>query len=226
MAAQPGQATDDPLFRQLSDISEKVFGSYDRYFPYTIMWPWVAARLQKLSSGSRVLDLGSGITPLPLFLAQLGMSVDCVDNHPTVRTLPFPKTWTGWGFFDYGVLDPAIEAHHCSVADFETSKRFDAVYSIGLIAHLRHDVRRSLFARCARWLANSAMLLLAIDLIPSTDFLWNRCQDQEVEAPVVHGTVQAVSEELVSAGFWVKDLRIERNVPEARTDILLIHASR
>jgi hypothetical protein len=38
--------------------------------------------------------------------------------------------------------------------------------------------------------------------------------------------VQAVSEELVSAGFWVKDLRIERNVPEARTDILLIHASR
>jgi cyclopropane fatty-acyl-phospholipid synthase-like methyltransferase len=214
------------LYSRLTELSRAAFGGHDAYFPYTIMWPFVIARLEALPPGSRVLDLGAGITPLPLFLAQIGAHVDTVDNHPTERTLPFDEHWNGWGFFDYRALHPHLTSHHCSVADFTTSQRFDAVYSLGLIAHLPHDVRAALVARCAQWLNPRGDLLLAIDLIPSSDFLWNRCEGREVEPPTRHGSVDSVLDELAAQGLTMRNTRIVRSLPQARTDLLLIHAAK
>jgi cyclopropane fatty-acyl-phospholipid synthase-like methyltransferase len=214
------------LYSRLTEISRAAFGGHDAYFPYTIMWPFVIARLEALPPGSRVLDLGAGITPLPLFLAQIGAHVDTVDNHPTVRTLPFDEHWNGWGFFDYSALHPHLTSHHCSVADFTSSQRFDAIYSVALIAHMPRAVREDTLRRCRDWLLLGGRLLLAIDVIPSSDFLWNRSEGLEVEPPIQHGTVADVVDQLAELGFQTNESRVVRGVYKSRTDLLFIDCIR
>src|SRR5712692_6498816 len=74
------------LLRELVDVSHAAFGFFADQFTYTINYPWVAARLEGLPAGSRVLDFGAGVSPMPLWLADRGVLVDTVDNHPIERT--------------------------------------------------------------------------------------------------------------------------------------------
>ena len=66
----------------------------------------------------RVLDIGAGMSPLPLFLAKRGMFVECVDKHPAVRVFPPQPDWTEWGFIDYGPLHPNLSSFHCDISEF------------------------------------------------------------------------------------------------------------
>src|SRR5262249_11687932 len=69
------------LLGRLVAPSRRAFGFYTQHYQHTINYPWLAARLEKLPPGARVLDIGAGLNPLPLFLAERGVSVDCVDKH-------------------------------------------------------------------------------------------------------------------------------------------------
>jgi SAM-dependent methyltransferase len=210
------------LLNRLVEISRRAFGYYDSFYPYTIMYPWVASRLERLPAGSRVLDLGAGISPLPLFLGEAGVRVDCVDNNRVIRTLPETKDWTGWGFFDYSKLNPNLSGHHCSAEEFTPSGTFDAIYSVGMVAHMSRAIRQRTLQRCRTWLRPSGTLLLTIDVIPSSDFLWNRFEGLEVEPPICHGTVDDVLNELTGVGFQLNEWRVIRTVYKSRPDLLLI----
>ena len=217
-------ASDRPeLLRELVDISRRAFGFYVGQFSYTINYPWAAARLEGVKPGSRVLDVGSGLSPLPLWLAKRAVLVDCVDSHPIVRIPPISDDWNEWGFFDYGQLHPGLTSHHCTIAEFTPMASFDAIYSVCVLAHMPRAVREDTLRRCREWLSSGGILLLALDLISATDFLWNRSGGREVESPVKHGTHYDVLCQLANLGFQLKEVEVIRTIYRWRTDLLLIH---
>ena len=65
-------------------------------------------------------------------------------------------------------------------------------------------------------------MLLALDMIPSSEFLWNRCEGVEVEPPARHGTVTDLTDQLEALRFRINERRVVRSIPGARTDLLLI----
>ncbi len=212
------------LLLHLVKLSRQAFGFYTSQFSYTINYPWIAARLARLPAGARALDIGAGLSPVPLFLAEKGVRVDCVDNSSNIRQLPSAADWNEWGFFDYSVLHASLRAHHCDIMHFVPSARFDAIYSICVLAHMPRTVREKTLQDCHEWLVPKGRLFLAIDVIPSTDFLWNRTGNREVEAPVQHGTIEHVTGQLERLGFQIQECKVQRTVPKSRTDLLFIAA--
>jgi SAM-dependent methyltransferase len=214
------------LLGQLVDLARRSFGFYTNHYPYTINYPWVVEKVEGLSRGSRVLDIGAGVSPVPLLLAERGLFVDCVDNHRVIRTPPSAPDWNEWGFFDYGRLHPHLTAHHCDIIKFAPSARFDAIYSVSALAHMTRTVRQKTLRLCRDWLRPKGRLLLAIDVIPATDFLWNRSGGLEVEPPIRHGTVDGLVHELDSLGFQMQESRLLRTVYRSRTDLLFIDCTK
>jgi SAM-dependent methyltransferase len=221
LAAQPNA----DLLRDLVESSRNAFGFYPSHFPYTITYPWMSERIGQLPEGSRVLDIGSGLSPVPLFLARRGILVDCVDNSRHVRTLPPASGWNEWGFFDYSSFHRNLTSHHCDITEFAPAARFDAIYSVAALAHMPRTTREKSLDRCRDWLRPNGRLFLAIDIIPSTDFIWNRSEGVEVESPIRHGTIDDVLDQLQRLGFRADECRVMRTVYKSRTDLLFIACS-
>jgi len=220
-------AADHPgLLGRLVEISRRAFGFYTQHYQHTINYPSLAARLEKLRPGSCALDIGAGLNPLPLFLAERGVFVDCVDKHRLIRTPPVAADWNEWGFFDYRLLHPNLRAHHCDIADFRPSLEFAAIYSACSIAHMPAVLRQEVFQRCREWLRPGGTLLLALDLIPSSDFIWNLSEGQDVEPLLQHGTISDLLRQLTGLRFRIYERKLIRAIHRARTDLLFIDAIR
>lgn len=69
-------------------------------------------------------------------------------------------------------------------------------------------------------------LRLAIDLLPKSDFLWNRSAGPEVEPPTEHGTVDDLLASIEREGLRVTEKKIRRTVYASRTDLLFVEAVR
>ena len=81
--------------------------------------PWCAEAIcHRLDSvdGAKVLDVGSGISPLPTYLARHGMQVTCLDVHPV--KLP-------------GVKTIAMDAR-----EWKGEERFDVITCISTVEHI------------------------------------------------------------------------------------------
>ncbi len=212
------------LLCELVGLSRKAFGFYPHHYPYTISHSWAARKLEHSALGARVLDIGAGLSPMPLFLARRGAFVHTVDPHRTVRSLPVANDWNEWGFFDYAQLHPSLRSHHCSIADLVPSGKFDVIYTICVIAHLHHKVRKSLLRRSRDLLRRGGVLLLAVDLVPSTNLLWNHVEGREVEPLVEHGTIDDVLNQLCDLGFQIDEARTLRDITHSRTEHFYIAA--
>jgi cyclopropane fatty-acyl-phospholipid synthase-like methyltransferase len=220
-------AAGDATARALAELdaaSLATFGYIDDYAPYRVAHPWLLARLAALPAGARVLDLGAGVSALPLVLAARGMHVDCVDNSPIDRILPATGDWNGWGFFDYATVHPRLRAYRADAASFAGDAPYDAVVSVGVVAHLSAAVRRACVARCRDWLAPGGQLLVHVDLHRGDNDLWNRSQDREVEPRATHGSVADFAAELSAVGLEDVGLEVFRELPGTRTDGLLARA--
>ena len=70
------------------------------------------------------------------------------------------------------------------------------------------------------------LLVLTIDLIPASDFIWNRTEGREVEPLIRHGTIHGVTDLLTGLGFDLDEVKITRSVHQSRTDLLFIAAQK
>jgi 2-polyprenyl-3-methyl-5-hydroxy-6-metoxy-1,4-benzoquinol methylase len=212
------------LLDELIATGRAVFGFFPNHYPYTLNYPWVLERLEPLPPGARVLDVGAGVSPLPIVLAQRGLRVDCIDNSPTPRTMPVTAEWNEWGFFDYSVVDPHICSFRHDALEHEPAQLYDRVYSVSVLAHMTRLDREKSVERISEWLRPGGRLLLAIDLLPKSDFLWNRSAGVEVEPPTEHGTVNDLLASIEREGLRVTERTIRRTVHVSRTDLLFVEA--
>ena len=219
-------STEAPRRDLLADLvatGRAVFGFFPSHYPHTLNYPWVLERLEPLPPGARVLDIGAGVSPLPIVLAQRGLQVECIDKSPTSRTMPVTAEWNEWGFFDYSAVDVRIQSYQREAREHVPAEPYDRIYSVSL-AHMTAAEREETVDLIPRWLKPGGRLLLAIDLLPKSDFLWNRSEGVEVEPPTEHGTVDDLFGSFDRAGLRVSERRIRRTVYASRTDLLFVEA--
>lgn len=218
------QKTGHPdLLRILVDLSRAYLGFFTSHFPRSLEYPWLLHQLAGLPPVS-LLDIGAGVSPVPLFLAEAGHAVTTVDSHPVVRTPATRTEWNEWGFLDYGQLHPGITSLHRPVETMMAWRKFDVVYSISVIEHMPQTVRRRVLERASLWLKPGGRLLLTLDLVPQTDELWNRSEGKIVDEQG-HGTMEDVLEELASSGFQVGDIDYFREIPDSSVDVVCLSAT-
>lgn len=214
------------LLHKLVGIARRTFGFFPNHHHHVIAYPWVARWLEEAPPLARILDIGAGLSGLPIFFAEAGAIVDCIDPHPVVRVPPFSADWNEWGFFDYGCLHPNLAAHHRAVAEFMPPHQYRFIYSAAVLAHLSALDRRNALRRCRDLMEGGAMLLMTLDLVPGTDLLWNRREGAEIESAERHGSVGELSRELADLDFHIEELRVHRIVPQSRTDLLFLRCVR
>jgi hypothetical protein len=100
--------------------------------------------------------------------------------------------------------------------------RFDNVLSVGVISRYQAKQRSEEIGRLRRLTHPGGRLLLAVDVMKSSDFIWNEWQGSEVESPILHGTIADLEGELRDAGFHCISRSLRRNLPEGRCDVLLV----
>lgn len=224
LARARAEATRPDLLDELVAAGRDVLGFFPDLYPHTFNYPWMLERLEPLRPEARVLDVGAGVSPLPIVLARRGILVDSVDKSSRVRRMPVGADWDEWGFFDYSVVDQRIRSYHCDVRKHVPDRLYDRVYSVGALAHMTRAEREETVGLISRWLGPGGRLLLTIDLLPKSDFLWNRSEGVEVEPPIEHGTIDDLLASIERVGLRITERTILRTVYASRTDLLFIEA--
>ncbi len=205
------------ILQYLVDVSRVNFGFYTSHYSRVFEYTWLYEQLE--NETGNVLDLGAGVCPLPLALANNGFKVTTIDSHPTQRKLAAKKEWTEWGFLDYSIFNKAITSRNIDFLKFRSKKKFDFIYSISVIEHIPQKSRLKILKNVSRLLKKNGKLLLTIDLYPGTNNLWNLSEGIEVEPIGEHGTTYTLKKELKKFGFKVLEETVQRNIEASRTDV-------
>lgn len=219
--ASKADAGPPELLDTIIQTSRRAFGYFDEFAPYRIMYPWVAHHLRDLPPHSRILDLGAGVNPLPVVFAERHMQVDTVDSSPIMRALPRIIGGNGWGYLDYSKIDPRISSWNCPAEGFHPSAPYAAAYSVSMLAHIAKADRNRVFVNLLSWLEPGGRFLFTLDIVPGSDFVWNRREGVEVEPLGEHGTVGDVRQTLEHLDFRIDQFVVLRGLEGTRTDILL-----
>jgi 2-polyprenyl-3-methyl-5-hydroxy-6-metoxy-1,4-benzoquinol methylase len=196
---------------------------YPDHAPRVWEYPVVAKIItEQLSPGSRVIDVGAGVTPLAPFLNSRGYVVDTVDPSPNVRTWPPQPDWNEWDYLDYGTAGLAHRSWHCTLHEVPSRPLFDGVYSVSVIEHLPGSVRRALLADISARTRLGGLVVLTIDLVRGTEDLWNLNLGVVVEELVQHGTLQDVVGECSALGLELFRHEVVRDWGDSRVDIGLL----
>src|SRR5437762_13958440 len=75
---------------------------------------------------------------------------------------------------------------------------------------------------CREWLRAGGSRLFTIDLVPFSDFLWNRAEGREVEPLLRHGTIFDVVQQLKTVDIRIDQLDVVPAIKNSRTDLLLV----
>lgn len=212
------------LLKSLVDLSRSHFGWFSKCPSRVFEYPWLFSEIGS-AVDRRILDIGAGVSPLPLLLAEHGARVVTVDNSPLIRELNRGENnWTEWGYLDYGHLTSSISSLNKDILSvhFEGNS-FDCVYSVSVVEHVPASVRREIWHKVMRWLENDGKLLLTIDLCPGTEWLWNYNMGELVESAEEHGDLPGLQSELSRVGFRLVRLGLLRGMRDSRTDVALLH---
>ena len=198
-------------------------GTAIRYLEY----PWVVENIIRAPAPGAVLDVGAGVSPVPLRLASRGWKVTTIDFSQTTRSLSQSGRMNEWGYLDYQEADQRIQSlnEDFSQADFAPGS-FDVIYSVSVIEHMPAAIRRDVISAASRYLKTGGRLVLTLDLEPGSLQLWNRNLGKVVEEPKAHGTLDHVLRELRRVGFDTDHFEMHRNLPKSNTDVVFLSASK
>jgi hypothetical protein len=186
--------------RHLQHLSRAYFGWTTSH---TVRWweySWVMRQVEGRLEGRvpTALDVGAGMSPIPLALSELGLSTIAADpdsQKQTGRYVGGEWSWTDYGAWGVRSVRAGIE---------------DAVYkpgtlgiavSVSVVEHVPARVRRHGLKQLAVELERGGLLVLTVDLVPGGRQLWNRVLGVEVEPLSTHGTVTDLIAEADSVGL-------------------------
>lgn len=215
------------LLSQIVEISRENFGWFSKHTPRAFEYPWVLLEIGMID-GRRVLDIGSGVSPLPIMLANRGADVTTIDNSQIIRNqLDDSINWNEWGFLDYSILNKRITSINIDYLSYnDPDFLLDCIYSISVMEHLPAAVRYQFWEKIFKQLVPSGMFVLTVDLIPGTDHLWNLNKSKEVESLHLHGDLSEINQELMNLGFIMKELVVLREIKGSRTDCAMMSFSK
>jgi hypothetical protein len=128
---------DKKLLLKIINIARKYFMWFTRHSPRLIEYPWVVSQIKDFSKKS-FLEIGAGLSPLPLFLAEQGAFVITIDNSKIIRkTTDDPSTFNEWGYFDYSLLHKNIKSFNIEIDKINfPNNYFDYIFSVSVIEHI------------------------------------------------------------------------------------------
>lgn len=209
------------LLMDLVTLSRTVLGFFPQTIIRTLEYPWLASRLRDCA-GLKVLDVGAGVSALPLWLAAREAHVTTVDNSVIIRTDKDRVTWNEWGFLDYSEFGDRLSSHNLDILALEDYSKYDVIYSISVIEHMPASDRRKVIAHIARMLRHGGRLLLTLDLVPGTTDLWPLAAGEVVDLVDPHGNLSDVITEIEAVGFSIFEQTTIRHIPNSRTDIVFL----
>jgi 2-polyprenyl-3-methyl-5-hydroxy-6-metoxy-1,4-benzoquinol methylase len=209
---------------ELYRLGLNYLGFFTNHYPRVFEYSWLCEQSNNLLEESNILDIGAGVSPLPLWFAERRCRVVTVDNHELDRTGSNVATWNEWGFLDYASLHSRITSRNCDMLDV-TETDFDLIYSVSVIEHLPAETRRQFFSGLRRILRPGGVFLATIDLVPGTDELWNMSEGRTVEERSLHGTIEDVMAELSQAGLTIRQWEVRRELHGARVDLGFFQAT-
>lgn len=203
--------------------SRRLLGFFPDHLPRCIEYPWVAKNLPEHGK-LKVIDVGAGVSVMPIMMAERGHRVLTVDPHSIVRDIGNKTSWTEWGFLDYSQIDHRIASLNAAYQDLPDDLTYDAVVSVSVIEHLPRQIRNQCISKAYRQLVPGGTLLLTVDTEPFSKRLWNYSEGILVDDPGVHGTVDDLVREVTEAGFELQILELQDRVPLARVGMARINA--
>jgi hypothetical protein len=196
---------------------------YPDHAPRLWEYPTVARLVaEQLPPGSRLVDVGAGVTPLAPFLTSRGYVVDTVDPSRTLRTWPPGPDWNEWDFLDYGAIGLAHRSWNCILNQVPAWPPFDGVYSVSVIEHVPAEARRALLADISQRTRLDGLVVLTIDLVRGSNELWNLNLGVEVEDLAKHGSLHDVVDECAAVGLELFQEDVVRDWGDTRVDIGLL----
>jgi len=227
-----GSETLEPLIDRVPDAAalltmrlsaRTTTGFYPDHSPRLWEYP-VVARLvtESLEPGSRLVDVGAGVSPLAPFLTSRGYLVETVDPSPIWRDWSDHVEWNEWGFLDYAATGLASRSWNRTLDQVPSRPFFDGSYSVSVIEHVPAKKRRALLADMSARTRIGGLVVLTIDLQPGTDDLWNYNMGVQVDDPARHGTLQSVMEECSAVGFELFHEERVRDWPVTHVEIGLL----
>jgi len=201
------RSSNKELLKELVSYSRKWFGWFSKTSTRLFEYPWVINNIKK-PCGKNILDIGAGVSPLPLYIAEKGAYAYTLDNSRIIRRCP-----------DYNQLNKKVISLNCSLyeANFNNNM-YDYIYSVSVIEHIPKKERIFLWKEISRILKEEGNLLLTVDLIKNTNFLWNYCEGRLIELPQEHGTMEELIEEIKINSFMLGSHSIIRKIKNSRTD--------
>jgi hypothetical protein len=227
-----GSATLETLIDRIPDpaalltmrlSARESIGFFPDHTPRLWEYPVVAELVtEHLEPGSRLVDVGAGVSPLAPFLNSRGYLVETVDPSPIVRDWPDRLEWNEWGFLDYAAANLASRSWNCTLDGVPSRDLFDGAFSVSVIEHIPAKERRRLLADMSARTRVGGLVVLTIDLQPGTDDLWNYNRGDQVDDPAKHGTFQSIAEECAAVGLELLSEERVRDWPETHVEIGLL----
>ena len=192
----------------------------------SVEYPWVVRRLEDFKPSS-VIDVGAGVSIVPLHVSKSGASVVTVDYSRTVRSLATRPTWTEWGFLNYAQLDPAIASYNMPLSEAPVQAgSMDALYCVSVIEHMPKKLRVEMLRSAAVVVRAGGRAFITLDLRPGTRQLWNWDRGTKVEDDATHGSIEDFFAEAHAEGWHLLSHSIVKDIPGARTDVALLEFER
>jgi 2-polyprenyl-3-methyl-5-hydroxy-6-metoxy-1,4-benzoquinol methylase len=206
---------------ELVERARSTIGFFTKHATRSIEYPWVVNILERYNV-KNVLDIGAGVSVLPIRFADSGMSVVTVDYSKMIRTQETLGNWTEWGFLDYSMFNSSIRSFNTELAKVQVADSFDACYSVSVLEHMPKAARQSMIKSAAQKVRLGGLMALTLDLVPKTFNLWNRDRGKIVEDPILHGDLHAFLDDAHQVGWMLEHLEIVRAIPDSVTDIAML----
>lgn len=122
------------------------------------LWEYsVCVHNAELRQGEMVLDIGSGGSILPVYLAMCGCVVTCCDFKKSKK---FRRTIQA--IKDFGVN---VKVDFCDARDlFYEDRRFDKIFCVSVLEHIPNEEDKKALGEIHRVLANNGIFVGTVDL--------------------------------------------------------------